>query len=230
MQVSVIVSTRNSEHFLADALASVREQVGVSLELLMIDARSTDGSRAIAQRFGATVLLQEGRGLSDAWNVGVRASRSQFVAFLDSDDVWMPGTLAPRLEILSRQAEPCICVGAVRHVLADGVPRPSAFRSELFERDVIAPLPGTMVIDRRVFDRIGLFDIAYETAGDFDWIARAMNGAVRFLPFDALVLKKRIHRNNLTLKTETVSRELLEVMRRSIAQGRRASKEDVDPI
>lgn len=220
MDVSVVVPTLNSERFLAEALASVRSQTGIKMELLVIDGGSTDESRAIARHFGATILAQSGRGLSDAWNAGVRAANAPYVAFLDSDDVWVSDTLAPRLAILSRNTSSGVCVGGVLHVLEEGTQQPSAFRPELFERTIVAPIPGTMVIDRRVFDEVGLFDAAVETAGDGDWVARAINKGVRFETFDRLVLRKRVHGTNLTLNAATVNAELLKILRRSIHQKR----------
>jgi glycosyltransferase involved in cell wall biosynthesis len=225
MDVSVIVPALNSERFLAEALASVRNQGGTKIELLVIDGGSTDGIGAIAQEFGATMLTQSGRGLSDAWNTGVRAAGSANIAFLDSDDVWELDTLAPRLDLLSKNASSGICVGKVLHVLAEGTQKPAGFRPELFELSLVAPIPGTMIVKKRVFDEIGLFDTNLKTAGDSDWVARAVNHAVKFESFDRLVLRKRIHGSNLTLNAATVNAELLTVLRRNILQKRALSGE-----
>lgn len=97
--VSVVVPVFNSEPWLEDCLSSVLAQTGVDLELICINDGSTDGSRAILQRFAdsdprVTVIDQTNSGQSVGRNVGIEKATGRYVIFLDSDDYWPYDSLA----------------------------------------------------------------------------------------------------------------------------------------
>jgi len=92
---SIIIPCYNAGRFLADTLASVREQTCLPEETIVIDDGSTDGSSEIALRAGPNVKVihQANQGESVARNVGLRAARGQHVLFLDADDLLAPETI-----------------------------------------------------------------------------------------------------------------------------------------
>jgi glycosyltransferase involved in cell wall biosynthesis len=99
--VSVIMAVRNGARFIAAALRSVLDQDYPSIEVIVVDGRSTDASRAIAGAIpGVRILVQGGSGLSDAWNCGIEQASGDLVAFLDSDDLWRPRQLGARVRHL----------------------------------------------------------------------------------------------------------------------------------
>jgi glycosyltransferase involved in cell wall biosynthesis len=98
--VSVVVPVRNGERFLGEALDSVLAQDYEPVELIVVDDGSTDGSGDIAGARGAHVIRQEGGGLAAARNAGLAAAQGELVAFIDADDVWLPGKLVRQVEYL----------------------------------------------------------------------------------------------------------------------------------
>lgn len=92
--VSVVVPCYNDGAYIEEALDSARTQTAPPLEILVVDDGSSDDSREIAERMGATVLRNEGaRGPGGGRNTGVLAARGELVALLDSDDIWEPDHL-----------------------------------------------------------------------------------------------------------------------------------------
>jgi glycosyltransferase involved in cell wall biosynthesis len=95
---TVIITAFNEEEYVAGAIRSVLAQAHADFELIVVDDGSTDGTAIIVQSFEAdprvTVIHQPNMGLSAARNTGIAASKSARVAFLDSDDLWMPDYLA----------------------------------------------------------------------------------------------------------------------------------------
>src|SRR5437764_627301 len=98
--VSVIVIAYNGEAYLAQAIDSVLAQSFQDFELLVVDDGSSDRTRPIAEAFRAAtrprvrVLAHAdggNRGMSAARNLGLSQARGEFIAFLDADDVWLPG-------------------------------------------------------------------------------------------------------------------------------------------
>jgi glycosyltransferase involved in cell wall biosynthesis len=91
--VSVIVPAHNAERFIAEAIQSVQAQTLSVEEIIVVDNDCTDRTPDIARQSGATVIKEAMRGLSIARNAGIRASKCEWVAFLDADDWWAPNKI-----------------------------------------------------------------------------------------------------------------------------------------
>jgi glycosyltransferase involved in cell wall biosynthesis len=112
--VSAIIIFLNSEKYLDEAIRSALAQTFRDFELLLVDDGSTDGSTAIAKRHAAEnpdrvrYLEHPGhvnRGMSASRNLGIRTARGEFIAFLDSDDIWLPRRLERHVEVIRRHPE-----------------------------------------------------------------------------------------------------------------------------
>ena len=86
--VSVVIPALNAERFIGEAIESVHAQTLKVSEIIVVDNGCTDGTAQIASELGATVVLEEQRGLSRARNAGIRQSTQEWIALLDSDDQW----------------------------------------------------------------------------------------------------------------------------------------------
>ncbi|MCP1335362.1 glycosyltransferase [Futiania mangrovi] len=107
MRVSVVTISFNQGRFLRHALASVRAQKGVEVEHILVDPGSTDGSREVvaeAAARGAVAVLEPDSGPADGLNKGLARASGEAVAFLNADDMLLPGALAAAVTAL--QARP----------------------------------------------------------------------------------------------------------------------------
>jgi len=106
--VSVVMPCFNSERHVAEAVQSVRAQSYRDLELLVVDGGSRDGSRALVAAAAAEdsrirlIDNPDDQGPAHARCAGVRAARGRYVAFLDSDDVWLPEKLTTQIGFMER--------------------------------------------------------------------------------------------------------------------------------
>jgi len=103
--VSVIMPAYNVEPYVGDAIRSALAQTFTDFELIVVDDGSTDGTAQVVRALSPTdsrikLVQQANRGLAGARNSALRASRGDFLALLDSDDLWEPAFLAEQLEIL----------------------------------------------------------------------------------------------------------------------------------
>jgi glycosyltransferase involved in cell wall biosynthesis len=123
-RVSAVVIFLNEERFLGEAIASVRSQSLAGWELLLVDDGSTDASPALAREAAARdpvhirYLEHPGhanRGMSAARNLGLAAARGEFVAFLDADDVWLPGRLERAVALLEAHPEAEMAYGRTQY-------------------------------------------------------------------------------------------------------------------
>ena len=94
-QVSVVIPTHNRSEFLRSAIASVLSQTYQDFELIVVDDASTDSTAEVVASFNDSrikfIRHQTNQGGSAARNTGIRASKCDYIAFLDDDDEWSPG-------------------------------------------------------------------------------------------------------------------------------------------
>ena len=109
--VSVIIPTFNRSAMVREAVESVLSQTFDGFELIVVDDGSTDGTTdALRPLAGAIRLIrQENRGVSAARNRGVAAARGALLAFLDSDDLWLPEKLAVQMSYMSTFPGAAVC-------------------------------------------------------------------------------------------------------------------------
>jgi glycosyltransferase involved in cell wall biosynthesis len=112
-RVSVIIPAYNAEKFVLDAIRSVDLQEYPSVEVLLIDDGSRDGTVKLVQREApwVEIIQQPNAGAAAARNTGLRHATSEFICFLDADDGWFPGKLDAQVDYLTRHPD----VGAVYH-------------------------------------------------------------------------------------------------------------------
>lgn len=123
-RVSVITIFLNAERFIEEAIESVLAQDYKDLELILVDDGSGEAcagiARSYAERFGPFVRYirhpgGENRGMSASRNLGLAQARGEFVAFIDADDVWVPGKLREQLAIMKAHPELGMVCGAVKY-------------------------------------------------------------------------------------------------------------------
>ena len=197
--ISTIIPVKDGEAWVAEAIESVLAQGYPRLELIVVDGHSSDRSAEVASSFEQVRLLaQDGGGLSAAWNQGIAESSGELIAFLDSDDRWLPGKLEGQVELLEQNPEAGGAIGLARFFLSPGAEPPSGMRAELLEGEHPAPMPGTLLVRREVFDQVGVFDTELTIAGDVDWLARVKDAGIELLLLDRAIIEKRYHERNLS--------------------------------
>ena len=228
--VSCIVPVRNGAEFLAEALGSIlsqrRDGSDASsdwLDVIVIDDGSTDESAAIAAGHdGVRVQSQPGQGLATARNAGLALARGEFIAFLDADDIWLPGKLDRQLKLLSAHPEADLCLCMVQHVTT--MPSLDAGAENLSLPDDeprLGRLMQCLLARRRAFDIVGGFDGGTRTRGDQDWFIRARDAGLAEIVVPEVLALRRIHGNNQSLNIDSkVTDDLLTIVKRTLDRRR----------
>ena len=218
-KVSVILPVKNGQEFISEALQSVAEQTVAPDEIIVVDGHSSDDSVRIAEGFARVrVLQQPGTGLSNAWNHGIARSRNPLIAFIECDDRWAPDKIERQLLAFADNSSADYIIGKVRFFLQPGHSVPPGFKPELLETDQVGRIPGTLMVKKAVFDRIGTFDETLQIAADVDWFARAKDAGVTEVFLEHVLQHKRVHGANLSNGAEQNTAELLSLLRKSIAR------------
>ncbi len=222
--VSIVMATRNAEQFLPHALDSIAAQEYQNYELIVVDGRSIDRTRAIAASYPRTTIIeQDGSGFAQAWNCGIDSARGDAIAFLDSDDIWPKYSLARRVtRFASDPAIDCV-VGRVKFFLEEGHSIPRGFKPKLLDESHVAYMPGVAILRRRAFHTLGRFEENWQIASDIVWFAKLRNSGARIDVIDDVLLYKRIHSSNLSnvsATTPVYREELLALARQSVLRQR----------
>ncbi|MBD2666007.1 glucosyltransferase [Richelia sinica FACHB-800] len=124
-KISVVIPVYNSEKSVAETLASVIAQTYRDLEIIIVDDGSTDKSIEICQRFKderIKIVHQQNRGLAGARNTGIRHAQGEFIAFVDSDDLWLPEKLEKHLHHLQHSPQVGLSFSRSRFIDEQGTP------------------------------------------------------------------------------------------------------------
>lgn len=183
-KVSVIIPTKNRDHYVSFAIKSVLGQTFKDFELIVCDAASTDNTEEVVGKFDDERIryIREDidRGVSASRNIGIRNSRGTFVAFLDDDDLWMPSKLEKQLGLIEKSPS----VGAVTAGCWVINQRGSIVRFEIpsvkgkifpaiLRRNCVGNC--SMVLARKeCLEKVGMFDESLHAVEDYDlWIRLA---------------------------------------------------------
>lgn len=220
--VSVVIAVWNGERFIRDAIRSVLAQDHLGLELVVVDDGSTDGTAAAIAEFPQVRYAhQPNAGQPAALNHGVRLASGGLLAFNDADDLWTPGRLEAQLAAFQADPSPDVVFGHVEQFLeADA---PFGVVSRLTEARKIQPsrLHTALLVKRSAFDRIGFFREDIRIGSVVDWANRARQGGLRERMLDFVVLRRRLHSQNIGLRLKSeASADYLAVAFAAIARRR----------
>lgn len=206
---SVVIPTFNRSGFLAEALASVWAQSFDDYEVIVVDDGSTDGTREYLCGLGRVRVINQARqGPGVARNTGVANAAGQYVAFLDSDDLWFPWTLEVFAQLIQQHNRPSIL--AARTLEFTNQDEPIAVRQEPINSEWFPDFlrsagsafsvgSGTLVVKRSLFLQHDGFTTLPINCEDHDLILR-MGGAPGFVQVLAPVtLGRRRHTDNLSV-------------------------------
>ncbi len=230
MQVSVIIPVFNRQSTIDRAIKSVIAQEFPAHELIVVDDGSTDSSAAIAQQNPGVICLQQSnQGVSAARNAGIKAATGEWIAFLDSDDEWLPEKLREQKSALQTQAtihaNPLIChcdeiwIRNGRRV--NPMKKHKKTGGEIYSNCL--PLcvisPSAVLIHKQVFDLVGLFDTELPACEDYDmWLRVCSLMPVLFV--DKPLLKKYGgHSDQLSHKYPAMDRFRIKAMEKIIRSG-----------
>lgn len=215
--VSVIMPAYNARPYIAEAINSVLEQDYPHVELIVIDDGSRDGTAECAESFGerVKVIRQANAGVAAARNKGLAEARGELIAFLDADDVWLPGKLKAQVEYLHAHPETGVVYGVFSrwHAKPDGSfdPPPSPEVSDP-QNLLIAEHSGwvytkllfdnivhiiTAMVRREVVEKLTGFDQSLPTGEDYDFWLR-MSRHFRADKLNRVLAYYRIHATSIT--------------------------------
>lgn len=232
--ITVVVPAYNCERYIAEALTSILTQGPAVKEVIVVDDGSTDSTCEIVRRFGPPVrLIQQGnQGPAAARNKGLKEARGDYIAFLDGDDVWLPGKLDAQLDYLEAHPDLKFVFGRISYWHPDSSGRYEHVPPEELQgaaEGIDAPVSGwiypellldsavciiAVLMHRSVYEAVGGLDESLQTGEDYDYWLR-VSRRFEMHKLSRHVARYRLHGQGATREPRPESNEL-KVLSRAI--------------
>ena len=219
--VSALISTYNRAGFVVEAVRSVLAQTVTDRECIVVDDGSTDDTAArLRAEFGdaITVHAKPNGGAASARNAAVALARGRYLAFLDSDDEWVPDHLQAQLAAFEAEPGLGLVYGEYHSYEGDrcvGVfPRRRAPSGQAFAGLLAASLvqTSTTMVPAEVTRANGPFNEAYRIGDEYDFFLRlSARWPIRFLPRQ--LVRYRVHGGNISRDPLAFNRDMLRIYR-----------------
>jgi glycosyltransferase involved in cell wall biosynthesis len=204
--VTVIIPTYNRGWIVKEAIDSVLHQDFSDFELIVVDDGSDDDTREVLGAYAnsITVLHQSNRGVSAARNRGISEASGRLVAFLDSDDLWLPGKLKTQVKFFEENADAMINqtqeIWIRNGIRVNPKKRHHKFSGMIFEQSLALCLvsPSAVMLRRSLFDTVGVFDERLPACEDYDlWLRISCRYPVHLIDIP-LIIKRGGHDDQLS--------------------------------
>ena len=232
--VSIIVPTYNRWPLVGEAVESVLAQTYQAWELIIVDDGSDDDTAERLAQYGSAIrrVSQQRKGVAAARNYGVGIASGRYVAFLDSDDLWMPKKLEIQAAFMEQHSKVQICqteeIWLRRGLRVNPKNKHAKPSGDIFRRSLHLCLvsPSAVMMTRDLFDQAGGFDETFPVCEDYDlWLRIAVNHVIPLIPVP-LVVKRGGHCDQLSHSVWGMDRYRVQSLRNLLSSGLSGEKRE----
>lgn len=220
--VSIVMPVYNTERYLPEAVRSVLAQTFQNWELLVLNDESPGDARGVMDEFDdprIRFLEHKNGGPAFTRNRGMQESRGDFIAFLDSDDVWLPEKLDKQLDLFRRNPDAGV-VYSQRETIDEQGRVLRGYKPRLHSGMILDHLyvdnfvcMSSAIMKRAVFEKVGLIDERLRMSEDFDYWLRVAC-FFSFAPLDEALVRYRVHTAQVSTKTDYRIKTVWEIRER----------------
>jgi glycosyltransferase involved in cell wall biosynthesis len=226
MSISVVIPAFNASQLLPATLESVLNQTLRAAEILVIDDGSTDNTAEVAEAFGSSVrvIRRPNSRQAASRNLGAAEATSEWIAFVDADDLWEKDKLEKQMLALKAKPEASLCYTArqcfeqhgdeIRKTILIPVPPAEGIRKALYRNTTF--LPSSVIIRRSSFLSSGGFNARYTIGEDWDLWLRLLHSEITFAACQEPLLLYRMHAGGVSRRADIGLPQLLEIYRRQV--------------
>lgn len=222
IQISVIIPVFNGEKYLSEAIESVLAQTYENIELIVVDDGSSDKSRDVALSYTTVkYFYQENKGVAAARNLGIQKATSEYISFLDADDLWLPNKLLLQMKALNDDPSIDIVTGYVEQFISPEV--------DPQIKKKYASVPGlrkgysltAILVKRCIFEKAGLFPEDDPLGETIRWFSSILAKDFNIFLLPDVVTRRRIHGNNMSIKSKKKKNsQIIKILKESIDRKR----------
>jgi len=218
--ISVVLTYHNETDYVRAAIASIERQTHPAVELILVDDGAPTPLASLLDTSAMQLVRQENGGDGAARNAGLRQARHDFIAFMDADDLWPRDRLLQLGRALEDHPGAGIAYGMVEQFISPELPESVKQSLNCPTQAMVGYAPTGMLIDRSVFDRVGLFVEDHEIHGCMEWLSRVRAEKLFEVSIQDIVLRRRLHENNMSRQVERKNLRMLRSLRKKIQRNR----------
>ena len=221
-EVSVIICAFNAVKTLKETLQSIMNQTFDATEIILVNDGSTDATVDVTKEFPSVIVLnQPHSGVGTALNLGLSKAKYEFIAFIDSDDLWTPNSLELQIAMLRKNPQASGTIGWLEEFICPSLTFRHAARFQP-RAPQVAWINGATLIRRSLYEALGDLNTKLSMGEWIDWIARAKSEGFLFVTHQNIILKRRLHPSSLSIQRKKLPRDgMLDLVR--LALDRRKS-------
>jgi len=215
--ISVIIPVHNCEKYLATAIESVLYQTYKNIEIIIIDDGSTDNTAKIACEFKPNInyYYQDNQGAAAARNKGIHLATGDFIAFLDADDIWLKNKLIQQTKIFKNQDIDCV-FSLIQQFHSPELTNKEKAKIKVHDAILTGYSPGTMLIKKNTFFKIGGFATNLRMGEFIDWYLRAKEKGLKEFMLNKILMKRRLHSQNMGLREKNARSDYIKIIKASL--------------
>ena len=219
MKIALVIPSFNQAEFISEAIDSILNQTHPVDEILVVDDASTDETCEIIRNQYPSVRLlvnETNRGPSYSRNCGIEASTSDFITFLDADDLLPKNKIKWQYDYLIQHPNIDMVAGFGDCFFSEQISLHDPRRVYLEGKPHFNAYLAAFLIRRNVFDLVGMFDVEMRLSEDQDWYMRTREAGFTLDIKEIISLKKRVHVANTTSGISFKNSGFMTALRNSI--------------
>ena len=218
--ISVMMPTYNNAKYIKQAIESIYAQNYDNMEIIVVDDGSTDNTKEILKQYkNIKYFYMEHKGISFARNVALKNSKGEYIAFLDSDDYWLPDKLNIQMQYFQEHPDCQIVFTKYKNIFEKEELKKNkrAMHEKAIEDSFQQYLPST-ILKKELFNKYGFFDEKFSGIEDAEFIYRISMKGINIKHYiDKVFYIRRIHGNNITLQqNRTVKSIITAILRKGV--------------
>ncbi|XPV70589.1 MAG: glycosyltransferase family 2 protein [Halarcobacter sp.] len=221
MKISVIIPSFNREKLIAKAIKSVQDQSVKVDEIIVVDDGSTDNTKELLKDFNIRYIYQKNKGVSAARNVGITHAKNQWLAFLDSDDIWHKEKIKHHIDLHQNNKKLLASFTDELWIRNNKEIKLKQYQQKTnpsFSNSLRLCKIGTSTFfcHKKVFGDIGLFDESLKACEDYDlWLRVLLDYEIKYIN-KKLTTKYAGHENQLSFNTKLIDTYRIEALEKHI--------------
>ena len=223
--ISVIVPVFNGEKYIEEALQNIENQGSIDFEIIVVDDGSTDSTAKIVETWPKPVqyIYQYNQGPAQARNVGIKAAKGDFIAFLDADDTWPLEKITTQITLLNQYPTIELVWGKTKYFFENEMLRTKYEGHKMGIEPIFNVFLGAAMFRKNTFDKVGLFDTSLRFGEDIDWYNRASELKISILKSHDVGLFYRVHNHNVTHDIVALNQGTIQLLKKKLDRNRQVN-------
>ena len=213
--VSIIIPFYNQSQYLLDAISSTLIQGLTDFEIILVNDGSNDAPIEFYDELNSqhkvTILTQSNKGAASARNLGVSQANKEYIAFLDADDLWLPGKLARQLEVATNLNKDIIFT-FIEQFISPELFNKSTKASLIKNKSMPGFCASTLLVKKSVFEKVGYFNEQLKLGEFIDWYLMTKTHQISEHMIEMVFARRRMHKNNTSYRNQAHRRDYLKIL------------------